>query len=223
MKTLEQEWQYQWHLHLGLDTENMESDIGCDFGMHFDIWQAEPEIQEKCFALFDGGDCMLRRARRARSIVGDSSGYSDTQLVEFASEHAAAVRQFMETEPLIREKDCEKFDEALDGGFEVVRGNPTEVNSILKSCDVTTYYVDYVLPELIERECGDVAERQYHFLGEPLYRVQDSYLIRNWIFWCLIEEKISANPYRDALDSLKTGAWFGYSASPGRFVIGVYE
>ena len=88
MKALEEEWQYQWHLNLSLDTENMESDIDCDFRMHFDIWQAEPEVQKQCFSLFEFSECTLDGARKARKIVSDSSSCTNDHLAEMAREHA---------------------------------------------------------------------------------------------------------------------------------------
>ena len=88
----------------------------------------------------------------------------------------------MESEPFVRDSKRAEFDRALASEIEIVRGEYSSLQPILSESDDIIDSVDYWLPRIIKRECGERIWCQQLFLREPFYRVRESQLIRNWIF-----------------------------------------
>ena len=206
---LQKEWQRRWREALGVPTDNMPDDVACDMEIQFDIWKLDKDKLNWCFEVFPNGQKVLERAVDIRSIKVEKGLFEDVDLLatlESMIDNAETVIKQTSNESATKEineiKNC-KNRKVISGDKE-----------LLFDKRKNSYHVTYPLTEILEDLFIELyAERglaTYSFLGEPLYRIDHDFVVRDAILWSAIEEHYSVNPFDPAIKLYSLGAYAGW-------------
>ncbi len=180
-------WQNEWRKIMDIPI-NVEVDIFCDFDLHFDIWQLDKVKFLELFKTFPKGLEIGNNAYNIRNGLIDEFNLK-LNIEEIISETLKAIKDIQEVFYMEQLKNPKILFRSGKSIAEI-----TDINY----SERITIQIDDNLDEFIRKGTGENGSNAYHFLGEPFYRISNSYIPRNWILWSLTNRN-RVNPFSSML------------------------
>ncbi len=190
-------WQILWHRALGESVDELP-DIGCDFSLHFDIWNLNDKALSKCFSYFPNGDRILARADEVRSTKFYDGFVEDSILESLALKMNSGVSSILNIPPIESDK------------IRIYRGDFSLKRELYSKADPVTRRLDDDLVDLIRCKFGENGATSYFFLSETLYRLANYYEVSHWVIWAMISDFYEIDPYEPGYELFKMRAQAGW-------------
>lgn len=187
MKEQHKIWQNEWRQIMGKPI-NVEEEPDCDFDLHFDIWELNKNKFLELFNSFPKG-----------IEIGNNAYNLRNGLIEEFNQKLNKDEIISETLKAIKDLQKVVYTEELNNPDILFRtGNSISDITDLNYSEMISIEVDDQFYDLIKKGIEEIGYNAYHFLSEPMYRMHNSYIPRNWVLWTLTNIK-NINPYNSLL------------------------
>jgi len=202
-------WQRHWHdvfdAALGPDDKEPPENVDEDLRLQFEFASLDAEARRRAFSVFPRHEEMLARLQQYQSTPARAIGPDE------------AVQLLRDGLSLVEPMGLDVPD--ADGSIEVLDTSATTLLKAFSEADSPFIELHDALGEMALRETGEAGQDAYHFLVEPLYRLETSYPILHWVLWPLCAPP-GAPDATEADYRLWRGGW---SAGWGRDRVFVFD
>ncbi|MEO1052695.1 MAG: hypothetical protein AAFX87_18825 [Bacteroidota bacterium] len=187
MKEQLKKWQNEWRQIMGKPTD-VDVEPDCDFDLHFDIWTLGKETFYKLFEGFPKGAEIADRAFQLRwgDLPEFNKALTEEELIDEVKKSIDILQQICPSD------DLSNPQISIESGDDKLRLD------LLSQTDPLSIEVDDELSTLIKKASGEEGYNAYFFLREPMYRLSNSQITRNWVLWALTGSD-NLNPYTPLL------------------------